>query len=177
MSKTAFIEKMLDSGVVVKLSECFENNGPMDIPSCLYYSNGHGHTVIPMLENSDPNVWLLNALTEAYNQNGPFIEVGFVGDAFGMEFDNEEDMIKTIKDSTQTLEQQHKSDPSAPVKEILVASAVFGDGSHAGGLVEYSYGDDGMPVFSQPMINEDPQGGAIAFILDSFYRYLQDFNK
>jgi hypothetical protein len=34
-----------------------------------------------------------------------------------------------------------------------------------------------MPVFSQPMLVEGPQGGAVAFILDSFYRYLQDFNK
>lgn len=177
MSKTAFIEKMLDSGAIVKLSECFENNGPTDIPSCLYYSNGHGYVVVPMLDNSDPNVWLLNALTEAYNEHGPFIEVGFVADAFGREFNDEEEMLKTLQESTQTLEQQHRSDPAAPIEEILVASAVFGDGSHAGGVAPYSYGDDGMPVFGQTVVIEGVQGGAVTFILDSFYRYLQNFNK
>lgn len=177
MSKTAFIEKMLDSGAIVKLSHCFENNGPSDIPSCLYYSNGHGHAVTPMTEDVDPLLWLMEAMTTAYDQHGPFIELGFIGDAFGREFENKEDLLKSIEESDQTLEEQHKTDPSLPVKEILVAYAIFGDGSEASGITEYSYGDDGMPVFSQPLVTEGSHAGAIPFVLNSFYNFLKTFPK
>lgn len=177
MSKTAFIEKMLDSGVIVKLSHCFENNGPADIPSCVYYSNGHGHAVIPMTEDVDQLMWLMEAMTHAYDEHGPFIELGFVGDAFGREFDNREDMIESIENATQSLEEQHRSDPSIPVKEILVAYAIFGDGSEAGGITEYSYGDDGLPVFEKPVVTDGSQGGAIPYLLNSFYNFLQTLPK
>lgn len=174
MSKTTFIEKMLDSGCLVKLSHCFENKGPANIPSCLYYGTGHGHAVIPMEEEGDPLLWIMAAMTAAYAEHGPFVELGFVSDAFGREFADSEEMIESLTNMEGTLGEQHASDPSAPVKEVLVAYAVFGDGGEAGGLTEYRYGDDGIPKFEVPIVSDaDEQGGVIPLVLRSFYSFLQ----
>lgn len=173
MSKTSFVEKMLDSGALVKLTHCFENKGPADIPSCLYYGTGHGHAVVPMTDDDEPMIWLMAAMTSAYAEHGPFIEMGFISDAFGREFSDTEEMLDTLENMQGTLSEQHASDPSTPVKEVLVAYAVFGDGSEAGGMTEYRYGDDGIPVFELPVVSEETQGGAIPLILRSFYSFLQ----
>lgn len=177
MSRTTFIERMLDSGAMVKLTHCFENKGPAAIPSCLYYCTARGHAIIPMGEDSEPMIWLMAAMTAAYEEHGPFVEMGFVSDAFGREFDDEDEMISSITNSTQTLSEQHASDPAAAVSEILVAYAIFGDGTEAGGITEYTYGDDGIPVFKPANISTESQGGSIPFILRSFYNFLQEYRN
>lgn len=164
---------MLDSGALVKLSHCFENKGPADIPSCLYYGTGHGHKVVPMTDDEELLIWLSAKMTEAYDEFGPFVELGFVSDAFGREFYNGDAMREALKEMDKPLSEQHATDPSAQVKEILVAYAVFGDGTEAGGISEYVYGDDGLPSFGAPVVSlDEAQGGLIPFILRSFYTFL-----
>lgn len=175
MSNTTFVEKMLNSGAIVKLSHCFENKGPADIPSCLYYGTGHGHEIVPMTSDDEPLVWLMAALTTAYAEHGHFVEVGFVSDAFGREFENVRAVTEFIG-AKKSLEDEFREKPDSDVQEILVAYAVFGDGTEAGGLMSYWYGDDGLPTFGKPLLSTDEQGGPIPLLLRTFHSFLQQIS-
>jgi len=175
MSNTTFIETMLNSGAIVKLSHCFDNKGPASIPSCLYYGTGRGHEVIPMTTDEELVIWLITALNAAYVEHGHFVEIGLVSDAFGCQFEN----VRAVREfigAQKSLEDEFRERPDSDIEEILVAYAVFGDGTEAGGVMSYRYGDDGLPIFGKPVLSEGEQDGAIPALLRTFLSFLQQIS-
>ncbi len=175
MSKSTFITELLDNAALVKMATCADNNGPTDIVPALFYSNGKdsGMLVLDPEDFEDTCEWLVYALAFMGQKYGPFVKIGLVSDSLARDFGEDEDPDEFMSGSS--LADKFDSDPASGVIEALICSAIFADGSTDTGMVNYSYGDDGMPEFGKIQLLGESHGGRIHSILTSFHKATQIF--
>lgn len=176
MPNTDFVSNLLDTSSLVKLSSCYDNGGPIGIPSVLCYVTGAGPVMIPMPDDADDHlVWLASSLFKAFQKYGPFVEVGFVGEAFGKDFGSKEKLEEALEaGQAGGLQEQFEMSPLNGISELLVAYALSGSGEASAAIVDFTYNDKGIPLFGEPEYSSGDHEGMIPHVLTTFYKFLQE---
>jgi hypothetical protein len=171
MSLTEILEGIGKECKDYKTELCVEGGGPADgapfilgadykgtpflIPDTL---DGHPTDNLPIILNA-----ILKGLEE---KNGTmrwdWLAYVVEGYANGGENDLPEDWERG------SLERDFKNNPSSQVKEGIIITAYTWEGESACRTMLYHYGDDGLPVWEEPVDADEAPDGLVPFIFNTF---------
>lgn len=154
-----------------KTDLCTENGGPADGQPFILGTDLHGeHFLIPDTLDGHPTDNLpiiLNAILGGLAEKNGTLRWNWL--AYVVEgYANDGD--KTMLDNFErgSFEQDFRNNPSSKVKEALIVTVFTWEGESACRTLLYHYGDDGMPVWGEPMDAVEQPQGAIPFTFETF---------
>lgn len=167
------IDQILRAAVEAKEGVCEEHKGPKDVePFICGVAKGGEPFAMPDTLDGHPSEnlpLLLMYLANALNDKNGTMEwewLAYIVEGYVHEADDEDDFQRG------QLERDFKNNPASAVKESMIANLYMWDGDNKVQSITYSYGDDGMPVWGEP-VNAEETKGMVPFIFDSFRTFCQ----
>ncbi len=194
MSKKELLEKSLQHTMemvrAMKTSMCEDNKGHADLnPFCVFGveiqddegNEALGGAIVEMelSKNEHPIEMLPKMLSEVHQQGmDKFLWVMFVCEGYA-ETDQTK-IAQMMKDDSDyeygSLENDFLNNPVSTVQEGIIATAFSWTGEMATYQQPYKYNDNGLPDFSQEIVNyfdEEPMEGRVPNIFTKFIKYCQ----
>jgi hypothetical protein len=129
----------------MKSAMCAQEGGPQDLAPMLHFKYLHLNAYCGMLLPGNPFEILPQAWRQILDDGMPevvmFMVEGYASEALPEEYERG------------AMEKDFKENPESNVKEVITLQAVdIKTGSQMTGIVSYTYGDDGMPMFGNSNI-------------------------
>ena len=172
-----------------KTDLCLQNGGPDDgLPFILGTDcNGMPFVIADTLDGhpTDNLPILLNKIIGGLQEKNETMRwdwLAYVVEGYANGGDNETvGEVETLDAFERgSLERDFKTNPSSQVKEGVIVTVFTWEGDSACRTMLYHYGDDGMPVWDEPMDGDEPPEGLVPFIFRTFRTFCVnegDLNK
>jgi hypothetical protein len=175
------IDKIVQTAKDWKLQLCEENKGPADVDPIIFgVAKGGEPFIMPDTLDDHPTVNLPTLLMYlAQTLRGKHGTMEWEWLAYVVEGYMSEGEIETMGD-VETLdtyergsfERDFKTNPSTNVKETIIANIFMWNGENKTTSFVYSYGDDGLPVWAEP-VDADKTEGLVPTIFNSFRTFCE----
>ena len=172
MSKE-LIDKVVETAKEMKFSLCEQEKGPADgEPIIVGVAKGGEPFVMPDTLDGHPTdnlplllMYLANTLREK-NGTMEWEWLAYIVEGYLNETHKDDDFERGV------LERDFKTNPSSEVKETIIANLYMWNGENKVQSVVYSYGDDGLPVWGEP-VDADETEGLVPSIFKAFRTFCQ----
>lgn len=168
------LDRLTEASICTKEELCEDNGGPADsapiiigmasgLPFMLSDTND-GHPV-------DNLGMILNAIAEGLDEKNKTMKwdwIAFVVEGYA---NKNPDMNVVESHEYGSYERDFKNNPASQVSEGIIISVFDWDGNSYCRSLLYHYGDDGMPVWDEPINTDEAMQGRIPDIFEGFRVY------
>lgn len=175
MSNQQILDNIASLSMYFKNSLCEEQGGPADGSPMILGADMNGENfVIPDVLDGHPTDNLpiiLSSVMEGLREKNDSLKwdwIAYVVEGYTNSAENPEDYERGA------MEQDFKNNPSSTVREAVIVTLYTWENESACRTLMYTYGDDGMPIWSEPTDADEPPAGIVPFILETFRKFCQN---